>query len=86
MGILLAHASKPVIPPSEIVPDIPRDLEKILLRLLEKDSRKRFADMTELEVALSHCSSVNDWDAQHAALWWHQRASEQPFAEQANGS
>lgn len=82
MGILLAHASKPVIPPSEIVPDIPRDLEMILLRLLEKDSRKRFADMTELEVALSNCSSADDWNAQRAAVWWHQRTTEQPFAEQ----
>jgi serine/threonine-protein kinase len=81
MGVLLAHASKPVVPPSEIVPDIPLDLEGIVLRLLEKDSRKRFTDMTELEAALSTCSSVEDWDSQQAAIWWHQRACDAPVGE-----
>ncbi len=81
MGILLAHASKPVVPPSELVPDIPSDLEGIVLRLLEKNSCNRFADMTELEAALSKCSSADDWDGQQAAVWWHQRACEEPFSE-----
>ncbi len=81
MGILLAHASKPVVPPSEIVSDIPSDLERIVLRLLEKDSCNRFADMTELEAALSTCSSVEDWDSQQAAIWWHQRACDAPVGE-----
>lgn len=73
MAVLLAHASKPVVPPSEIVADIPEDLEKIILRLLEKKCADRFVDMVELERALSQCAAVDQWDSQRAAIWWHER-------------
>ena len=74
MAVLLAHASQAVIPPSQIVQDVPEDLEKIVLRLLEKESSKRFADMSELEQELKQCGAAGDWDSQRAAVWWHERS------------
>jgi serine/threonine-protein kinase len=74
MAVLLAHASQPVIPPSQIVQDVPEDLEKIVLRLLEKETSKRFADMSELEQELKQCGATGDWDSQRAAVWWHERS------------
>jgi serine/threonine protein kinase/WD40 repeat protein len=39
--------------PSELTPDVPRDLEKIILRALRKDPARRFQAMPDLKVALA---------------------------------
>ena len=45
MGAILGQ---PPVPPSEIVPEIPRDIERIILRCLEKDPARRYASAREL--------------------------------------
>ncbi|MEA2696817.1 MAG: eukaryotic-like serine/threonine-protein kinase, partial [Myxococcales bacterium] len=45
-------AYEPVVPPSELRPEIPADLEKIVLRCLEKKAEDRFQDVTAVAKAL----------------------------------
>ncbi len=39
-------------PPSEVVPEVPKELERIILRCLRKDPGRRFQHMTDLKVDL----------------------------------
>jgi eukaryotic-like serine/threonine-protein kinase len=38
--------------PSELAPDVPRDLEKVILRCLQKDLDRRFQQMVEVKIQL----------------------------------
>ena len=53
--ILLAHLQTPPPPPSSINPEIPAELEEIILRTLEKDPAARYQTMNELHDALLGC-------------------------------
>jgi serine/threonine-protein kinase len=70
LRLLIAHARDPVVPPSLVNADIPRDLERIVLRCLAKDVADRFSDAESLERALGECACVGDWDQDRAARWW----------------
>ncbi len=70
MAVLVAHARDPVVPPSLIVPGIPDDLERVVLRCLAKDAADRFSNAESLERALGACACVGDWDQDCAARWW----------------
>jgi serine/threonine-protein kinase len=59
-----------VAPPSQLRADIPEDLERVVLKCLEKDADQRFRDAESLEVALGQCRCVGDWGPVQAALWW----------------
>ena len=50
--IALKHVSEPPLPPSELNPAIPPALEAVVLRALEKDPARRFADADEFVAAL----------------------------------
>lgn len=47
-GYLDKHLHRPPRPPRELAPDVPRALEEICLRLLQKDANDRFASATHL--------------------------------------
>jgi eukaryotic-like serine/threonine-protein kinase len=68
--LLIAHARDPVVPPSLICANIPRDLERVVLRCLAKDPADRFPDSESLERALGKCRCVGDWDQDRASQWW----------------
>jgi serine/threonine-protein kinase len=70
LAVLVAHARDPVVPPSRLVPAIPEDLERVVLRCLAKDAAERFADAQSLERALLGCACSGDWDQDRAARWW----------------
>lgn len=53
MQIYLQHLQQPPIRPSEFWPEIPRALEQLLLKCLEKKPAQRFASATDLLGALS---------------------------------
>jgi hypothetical protein len=65
-----AHIHDAVVPPSRHRPDVPPDLEEVVLRCLAKDPEARFQGAEELETGLSACTSAGDWDARKAAAWW----------------
>jgi serine/threonine protein kinase/Tol biopolymer transport system component len=47
-------------PPSELVPGVPRDLERIVLRCLKKDPERRFQHATDLKVELQEVKEESD--------------------------
>jgi serine/threonine-protein kinase len=71
MAVLIAHAREEVSPLTSYDPQIPEDLQQIVLRCLAKLPEDRYGDALELERALSACSCSEDWDSQKAATWWH---------------
>jgi serine/threonine-protein kinase len=72
MELLIAHASERVAPPRDYRPDIPADLEAVVLRCLEKEPEKRFATADALEKALAACACAGDWTEEMAAEWWRE--------------
>ena len=53
MELYLAHLQQPPIKPSALWPDIPRPLETVILKCLEKKPDDRYASAADLLVALS---------------------------------
>jgi serine/threonine-protein kinase len=70
--VLIAHARAPVVPPSQLRPGVPEDLEPVVLRCLAKDPADRFPDAVALERALAGCADAGAWDAEQAARWWRE--------------
>jgi serine/threonine-protein kinase len=70
MAVMVAHARDPVVPPSQVKPDVPADLEAVVLRCLEKKPADRFQDVKELSKALAACQSRPEWDEEKAEAWW----------------
>jgi serine/threonine-protein kinase len=73
LKVLLAHVNDAVTPPSVYQPDIPADLEQIVLRCLAKSPANRFPDTTSLAEALDACQCSDGWSHALAARWWQHR-------------
>jgi serine/threonine protein kinase len=54
--IRTGHLHQPPLPPSEIVGDIPRELERVILKLLDKDLTGRFGYADEVATLLANLS------------------------------
>jgi serine/threonine-protein kinase len=68
----LKHMSAVPEPPSSRTSQvIPEDLERIVLRCLEKDPRARPASARELERMLAACQ-ISAWTEDDAARWWEE--------------
>jgi serine/threonine-protein kinase len=72
MKVIVAHARDEVVPPSQIRPTVPADVERIVLRCLAKQPGERFRDVWDLERSLAQCESAHKWTSAHAAQWWQQ--------------
>jgi serine/threonine-protein kinase len=59
LQLALAHAWDPVTPPRRLRPEVPADLEQVVLRCLEKDPATRFADVADLARALRCCACAD---------------------------
>ena len=70
VAIMISHASQEVVAPSHHRPDLPKDLDEVVLRCLAKKPDERYQDSLALEKALAGCAAASEWDAKHAALWW----------------
>jgi eukaryotic-like serine/threonine-protein kinase len=62
-SILAAVIAKEPKPPSQLVADLPQDLEKLILRCLRKDPARRFQTMADLKVALEDAKIDSDSQA-----------------------
>jgi eukaryotic-like serine/threonine-protein kinase len=73
--ILRAHAFEEAQAPSLIRPEIPADLDAVVLRCLRKRPVDRFPDAASLEQALAACLCSDDWNDRRAAEWWQSLAT-----------
>jgi tRNA A-37 threonylcarbamoyl transferase component Bud32 len=69
MELLVAHLHEAVTPPRELRPEIPQELEEILLKCLTKNPAHRYPDAASLDRALAACA-VDTWSPEQAADWW----------------
>jgi serine/threonine-protein kinase len=74
MKVILAHVHQEVEPPSQFAPEIPTDVEQIVLRCLAKDPKDRFQSAAELRDALQDSTAAGLWDREQAEAWWHAHA------------
>jgi serine/threonine-protein kinase len=72
MMMLMAHAYEPVIPLVKIRPEIPLDLQEVVLRCLAKDLADRYPDAHSLERALAACEAADQWTEEDATNWWRE--------------
>jgi serine/threonine-protein kinase len=62
--------SMPVAPSTHLERPLPEDLERIILRALEKAAGSRFGSAVELRSALLACGDAGAWSAAQADAWW----------------
>ncbi len=70
LKVMIAHASQDVVPPRQVNPDLPGELEEIVLRCLEKDPDHRFQDVSALRRALGELVLSDRWSSDLASEWW----------------
>lgn len=70
LKVLVAHASEAPVPPHELRPGFPADLEAVILRCLEKQPDDRYQTAVELREALEQVSADGEWTNHAAADWW----------------
>ena len=75
MEVIIAHARDQVVPISEINPDVPEDLEAVVMRCLEKRPDDRYASAEDLELALAEVR-CEEWTRRMAREWWDNAPSE----------
>src|SRR5262249_3619254 len=66
---MAAHLKEAVESPRHERPELPIDLEQVVLRCLEKEPGRRFADVVAVAEALASCECRNSWSAGDAAEW-----------------
>jgi len=71
--VLAAQVRAPVPAPSTLRPDIPKDIETVVLRCLAKNPSDRFQSVDELDQALAACDVGESWTAADATQWWASR-------------
>jgi serine/threonine-protein kinase len=71
---IVAHIHEPVRPMTDHRPDVPADVERVVLRCLEKDPAERFPDVDGLQEALAGCGCGGQWTEQMAVQSWQSQA------------
>jgi eukaryotic-like serine/threonine-protein kinase len=71
--MLHAHAFEPLVPSHEFEQKVPADLQRVILRCLEKDPSLRYQDAMTLDHALAACEGTNPWTIDRAEEWWRKQ-------------
>jgi serine/threonine-protein kinase len=69
-AVMMAHARDPVTPPRAVRPDVPADLEQVVLCCLFKRPEDRYPSAEALDEALAACACASEWGPHHAKAWW----------------
>jgi serine/threonine-protein kinase len=78
-AVMMAHARDPVVPPSQVRPGVPEDLERVVLLCLAKKPGERYRNVKALGEALAACTAATDWDAEKADRWWADKVQAIPI-------
>ncbi|TWT87562.1 Serine/threonine-protein kinase PrkC [Pseudobythopirellula maris] len=81
--VIIAHATEEAPSPRSINPDLPIELEEIVLRCLEKDPELRYQEVESLRQALLDLELADEWSSEHAADWWAQHGCPERKAKAA---
>jgi len=68
-AVMVAHVSEYPDKPSQRVP-VPEDVEKIVMRALEKEPEARFQSAREMDLALAECKDAGGWTRAQASAFW----------------
>jgi serine/threonine-protein kinase len=72
LKMLHAHAFEPIEPLPQFRADVPADLQKVILRCLEKAPERRYQDADTLDKALAACACSGLWTGERAEQWWRE--------------
>jgi len=86
LDVVIAHIHDDLVPPSALQPDVPVDLERVILRCLAKRPEDRFPDAECLEQSLSECDRADQWTQSQAAEWWQAREPATSAATERNAA
>jgi hypothetical protein len=75
LQMLHAHAYEPLVPNQQFQQIVPADLQRVILRCLEKDPDRRYQDATTVDKALAACACAGQWSQEHAEGWWRQHGN-----------
>jgi serine/threonine-protein kinase len=67
---VLAHLGRAPEPPSKRVDGVPRDLERVILRCLEKSPGERYPTVDALDRDLGACKDAGTWTRRDAFCFW----------------
>ena len=67
---VMALRTRTPVRPTKLCPDIPDDLEQVILKSLEKDPEDRYQSADEFDAALAACAAAATWTNRDAAEWW----------------
>jgi serine/threonine-protein kinase len=79
--VMTSQIRDPAVPPRRVRPEVPEDLEVVVLRCLSKSPAMRYPDAASLEKALASCAAAGAWGPAEAARWWFEY-----YTEEAAGS
>jgi eukaryotic-like serine/threonine-protein kinase len=70
--VMTAHIHDQIVPPAQLRPDLPAELEAVLIKCLAKRPDDRYANVVELAAALESCTANRIWTFTDAETWWAQ--------------
>jgi eukaryotic-like serine/threonine-protein kinase len=74
--MLIQHIQATPVPPSiRSGRPVPADLERIIMRCLEKKPEARFDTADDLAAALEDTAAANAWGVDEAKAWWEEHVS-----------
>jgi eukaryotic-like serine/threonine-protein kinase len=80
--VMLAQMTEEIRRPRESRPDLPVDVELVVLRCLSRQPDDRFQDIDTLDTALSACEDAGRWTQAAAREWWlHHKPEPRPSSE-----
>lgn len=68
--VLFSHANQKPVPLSIVARGVPKDLESVIMRCMEKQPEDRYQSAAELHAAMQACKSSGAWTFIEAANWW----------------
>lgn len=68
MATIKAVLEENVVPPSQLIPDFPPDLEHIVLRALERDPDRRYGASRKLAASLKRCAQAHEWNLENRSF------------------